>query len=183
MTKGGLLGPNTDLLPLPAQFDDPFLNTVMQHWQDIRQGQNIPQRSALDPTAFRRCLPHVWIYGYLPEEDDFVCRLAGAEVNYAWGYSIMGKRISELYGPENSIKLKSRWKFVLEKPAIMHSKFTTLRETTSFKRAERLTLPVADQSGEPAFIFGVTHYRFDKIRDRDKQIAPPEEKPIYYSID
>lgn len=172
-----------EFLPLPTDFEDPLISDVLQHWKSIREDRPLPSRRSIDPTAIPQCLPHVWLYRYAAEEDDFICRLSGAEVNSAWGFSIMGMRTANLFTPENLTKLKRRWKIVLETPAVMHSKLTTLRETQSFKRAERLTLPLADDDGNPAFIFGVTHYIFDKYYDKEKAVAPPEEQPIFYTLD
>lgn len=183
MSNINLLGPTPELLPLPTAFDDPLIEQLLRHWQEIRKPGEIPRRGDLDPTAMPLCLPHVWLYGYLADEDDFICRLAGAEVNAAWGFSIMGKKTSTLFKPDNHQTLKHRWKYILQTPAIMHSKLTTLIETNAFKRAERLTLPLADAQGKPSFILGITHYRFDRVQDEHKDVAPPEEKPIYYAID
>lgn len=182
MTNIAPLGHDTELHQLPLVTDDPLIQIFLDHWLSIRENGHIPKRSAVDPTKIPLCLPKVWIYGHLPDEDDFICRLAGSDINSAWGRSINGRRTSTLFSDANHAVLKHRWKFIMETPAIMQSRFTTLRDT-SFKRAERLTLPLANDNGCPAFIFGITNYVFDRPQENDKDVAPPDSTPTYYALD
>lgn len=156
---------------LPA-FLDQRVAEVFRHWLSCRQGRLVPRRGDLSPAAIPACLPHVWIYRWRPERNDFQNVLAGEEINQAWMFSIQGKFLDELFGA-NAPVLQRRWLDLLNRPAIAYGRLTGDMGHATYKRAERLSLPLADDAGESYGIFGITIYSFDRQREGDITIPPP----------
>lgn len=150
--------------------NDPRFIRVLRHWAECRQGVMTP-RSAIDPGAIRDCLPNVWIYQYLPEDDDFICRLSGEAVNQAWGRSLIGKRVSAIM-PEAIIdRVHLLYRSTLLMPAVQFSRRRILPNDGVAQSADRLILPLSRDDGSPYGIFGLTLYylgnqsTFDDPRD------------------
>jgi hypothetical protein len=72
--------------------------------------------------------------------------------------------------------LKERWLFILNRPAVC---FASQLEPQLGKRAERLTLPVADNRDTPVQILGVSAYSYDSLNEQYDPIAPAPE-PRYF---
>jgi hypothetical protein len=156
---------------LPA-FVDERVEAVFGHWLSCRRGRLVPRRSDLSPGAIAACLPHVWIYRWRPERDSFQNVLAGEEINQAWTFSIQGKFLDELFGP-NAPVLQRRWLELLSRPAVAYGRLAGDMGHAHYKRAERLSLPLVDDAGGPYGIFGISIYSFDLQRAGDTAIPPP----------
>ncbi len=161
----------------------PLILDFCRHWLDIRHGQPVPLKRDIDPMAIPSCLPHVWLYEYDPLQDVFICRLAGEEINLAWGHSIKGMSLHQIVGPEYAPAIHPRWRDLLKVPAIMHG-----RRNEEFTRhwhmnAERLVLPLADnENGHATHLIGISIYQAANehgtapvLRDRDIVTLPCRE--------
>lgn len=150
----------------PDLNDARFLR-VLRHWAERRQsidgrpGVTTP-RSAIDPGAIRDCLPNVWIYQYLPEEDDFICRLSGEAVNQAWGQSLIGKRVSAIMPPAIIDRVQLLYRTTLLMPAVQFSRRRILPNDGVAQSADRLIVPLSRDDGSPYGIFGLTLYYLGK---------------------
>jgi hypothetical protein len=136
---------------------DARFRTVLRHWAERRAGLMTP-RTAIDPAAIRDCLPHVWLYKYLPEDNDFICTLAGEAVNEAWGRSLIGKRASVFMPPAMQARVPKLYRRMLETPAIQVSRRRITPADGMAQSAERLILPLAHDDGSPYGVFGLTLY-------------------------
>lgn len=100
---------------------DPRFSQLLRHWAEGRRGL-LPPRSAIDPIAIRSCLPNIWLYQYLPEEDDFRCSLAGEAVNQAWGASVIGKKPRDFMPPSVLPTVLDSYRETLRRPALQVSR-------------------------------------------------------------
>lgn len=165
-------------------FRDPRFLHLLRHWAENRQsadgqpGLTMP-RAALDPLAIRACLAHIWLAQYLPQEDDFVFRLAGEQVNDAWGANITGKRPGEFMPPASAATARQIYRRVLLTPAI-HLGYRRIEPAErQGKGAERLVVPLSDAGGGPWGLVGMSLYHFDPVTQAN---LPPYVGPdvTYY---
>lgn len=145
------------LLVLWDRLHDHHLRRVLEHWIAARGGAVIPARARIDPARFAGCLSRVWIFRLQPD-GDFLCTLAGETINSAWGRTIMNRSAREILGDAHEPIVNSRWRAVLGRPAIMHAVSPRVRGRPA---VEHLVLPVADGSGEPIQVLGVTVFAAD----------------------
>jgi hypothetical protein len=137
---------------------DPRFRSFLRHWAQNRAGLVMP-RAAIDPVAIRGCLANVWLYQYLPEEEDFLCTLAGEAVNLAWGQSLMGRRISQFMSPVMLGQVPALYRRMMAMPAIQVSRRQISPASGVEQGAERLIVPLADPEGRPWGVFGLTLYQ------------------------
>ncbi|MEK9970563.1 MAG: PAS domain-containing protein [Ferrovibrio sp.] len=161
-------------------FRDPRFLVVLRHWAAERQGTGVMMpRSALDPLAIKSCLPHIWLAQYVADIEDFMFRLAGEQVNEAWGINITGKRPRDFMAPASAAAAGSIYRRILFTPAI-HVGYRRIEPTErQEKGAERLVVPLCDPEGRPWGIFGMSLYVFDPVTQAD---MPPYVGPdvTYY---
>jgi len=143
---------------------DPRFKTFLRHWAQNRPlingkpGLAMP-RSAIDPVAIRGCLANVWLYQYLPTEQDFLCTLAGEAVNLAWGQSLMGRRISQFMSPAMLAHVPALYRRMMALPALQVSRRRITPAGGVEQSAERLIVPLVDSNGGPWGVFGLTLYQ------------------------
>lgn len=143
---------------------DPRFRTFLRHWAqnrpliDGKLGLVMP-RGAVDPVAIRGCLANVWLFQYLPDEEDFLCTLAGEAVNLAWGQSLMGRRVSQFMSPAMLTHVPDLYRRMMTMPAIQVSRRQITPASGVEQSAERLIVPLADNAGRPWGVFGLTLYQ------------------------
>lgn len=151
---------------------DPRLLVLLRHWAMQRKGAPMPRRSDIDPQAIRECLPQVWIYRYKPDLDEFVCSLSGEAVNEAWGHSLIGKTLADIMPAADAAVVRERYRQVIAAPGIQLSERQIAPAERSTKQAVRLILPLADDSGSPYGVIGMTLYRHDPRTEGDRPLFP-----------
>lgn len=161
---------------LESAIKQPVLRTLLDHWVRLRGARQMPTRDQIDPTLMAACLPYIWICRR-GDDGEFVCVLAGEEVQQAWGHSIMSRPLAEVFGDEYWSDVRGRLLKVLETPAIQHAVFQIEHR---FKSVERLSLPVADGSGRPVQILGGSVYQFDRLARPDPGLSHATRSPVYY---
>lgn len=157
---------------------DPRIVQLLDGWCAARNGRPVARRADFDPLTISRMLEYVWIYRLAPERDDYVCDLAGEEVNAVWGSSIKGRTLTEIVGETHRTTLAQRWDIARSKPAILYSATEGLPDPHFVHRVERLVLPMTGRTGEVDTVLGVSLY--DLRRDRlssgaDTEAAMPAE--------
>jgi hypothetical protein len=165
-------------------FRDPRFVLLLRHWASNRQavdGKSGPMmpRAALDPVEIRACLAHIWLAQYLPDEDNFVFRLAGEQVNEAWGINITGKRPHDFMPPASAATARGIYRRILFTPAV-HVNFRRIEPSErQEKGAERLVVPLSDAGGGPWGIVGMSLYHFNPVTQAN---LPPYVGPdvTYY---
>jgi len=137
---------------------DPRIFAFLQAWRDARRGSLVPLRRDFDPLAIPRLLPKAWFYQFDPECGDFVCRLAGEEVNAAWGRSIRGETLLQIVGPVDHPTVFRRWKQIVGVPLIHYGAATERLSALEWRTAERLLLPLASEPDTIDHVLGLSLY-------------------------
>lgn len=157
----------------------PRLSTLLEHWAARRQGLRMP-RSAIEPAAIKSCLPNIWLYRFLPEDNDFVCTVSGEQVNEAWGTSLMGKRLGAIM-PESMLPFTLLiYRRILEMPAIQTSRRRIAPPNGVEQSSERLIVPLSDDEGRPYGILGVTSYALGGLAQLMNRSEEVEDAAVLY---
>ncbi|WP_341704453.1 PAS domain-containing protein [Ferrovibrio sp.] len=157
---------------------DPRLLVFLRHWAERRQGLTMPRR-AIDPLALRSCLPHVWLHRYREDSSDFVCVLAGEQVNAAWGGNIAGRPLAEIIQPDQAALTQARYRQVMQLPGVQVVRRLIQPADAAAKATERVIVPVDDGSGRPWGVFGMTLYHFDPVAGADLPVNPHGDAVLY----
>ncbi len=144
---------------------DPRIFQMFDGWAAARNGGAVAHRSEFDPMRVAPLLGFLWIYRRHPERGDYVCELAGEEVNAVWGGSVKGRTLTEIVGTEHQPILADRWAAVLGEPAILYSSMERFPAPHLIYRVERLILPLMSRGGEIDSILGISLY--DQRRERE----------------
>lgn len=148
--------------------------TFFAAWQALRGGRLVPYRRDFDPMAVASLLSSIWLYRYDSELEDFVCRLAGEDVNQAWGGSIRGLTLRQIVGQEDHRVVLSRWRNIIAKPAIHYGAAMERLTNQELRRAERLIVPLSDDNGDVNFVIGISLYRLGPV-DPERRPLQPED--------
>ena len=161
----------------PTDISEPAEH-FLQSWLKMRHGRLMPRKSDIDPAYIPKLLSMIWMYEYLPEEDDFICHLHGETIREAWGFSLRGQKISEFFPADVIDKVKKRWHRVIETPAVMHTVMQSPDEIV--RTAERMMVPVTDDEGAVRYLLGLSLYA-DLGRDR-VMVGPRGDQVRYFTI-
>ncbi|WP_416897562.1 MAG: PAS domain-containing protein [Minwuia sp.] len=143
---------------------------VFVFWRTARNGRLVPTQRDINPADIRRLLADVWIYRYEPARNDFVCRLAGENINAAWGGSIRGLTLREVVGIDRHPEAIRRWRAIIEVPQIQYGVVDEVRDGVETRTGERLVLPLSDDDGHPDRVFGYSRYDYGQT---DRERVPP----------
>lgn len=137
---------------------DPRIFDFFEAWRRARRGRLVPRRRDFDPIAVPGLLRHVWLYQYDPDRADFVCKLAGENVNEAWGRSIRGLSLRQVIGEADHATVLRRWLRILSVPLIHYGAARERLSALELQQAERLLLPLGPDDGEPDHVLGLSLY-------------------------
>lgn len=159
-----------DLSELPDP--DARILRLLEVWKAARGGKLAPYKRDFDPSSVPRLLSAIWLYRLDPATDDFVCRLAGEDVNRSWGYSIAGNTARHILGDRDYKVVTDIWRKVIGTPLIHYGRGERLYENRMYT-AERLVLPlIGDKSkvGSSDHVLGLSLYQFDNVDDVPPQV-------------
>ena len=153
---------------------DPRIFEFFNAWQVARQGSMVPLRRDFDPLNVPTLLAHMWIYRFEPSRGDFVCTLAGEEVNAAWGGSIKGRTLRQIVGTTDHATVLQRWKFILQVPLVHYGSARERLSALETRTAERLIVPLASDRDTVDHILGLSLYEI-ALANRDRPALVPED--------
>lgn len=170
----------TQIAPLGASVEarlagaDTRIFVFLQAWRMARGDLVMPLRNAFDPMTVRGLLPYLWIYRFDPDRDDYVVRLAGEEINNAWGRSIKGLTMREVVGDQDYPIMRERWDTILGTPLIHYGASSERLSALDTRRAERMLTPLADNDGTPNHILGISLYRISPTDTSHPSLEPED---------
>lgn len=143
---------------------DPLLRQILDYFLGhYREGGRVIRKAEIDPLAFHRALPKVWIYERLAK-DEFICRLAGDDVRSMYDRPIVGCSLAKLIRVQNAPDVMAHHEAILSMPGIGYMTGRVyLQSLERFGIGERLLLPALGEDGVPRFIWGATSYHFDTV--------------------
>lgn len=141
-------------------------NTAFQrfynHWLSIRQGRTVPLHNHVDPVAIGPALKYVWLYEYIPDQQNYRCRLAGEHIQETFKRKMSGLMVDQIYRPDVAEVVKGFWEQIRRTPAVVFGDSVSPgNDQNRLLRSKRLMLPLADGTGAVTRIFGITCYDFD----------------------
>lgn len=118
----------------------------------------MPKKAALDPVELgrSRVMPHAWLLERTG--GDLIVRLAGEEIIAAMGRPVRGRRVADVYNPRSAELILGQWYRVLDACEVCHNKGVIVASMGNRYEGERIAVPVADEAGEPRYVFGATLY-------------------------
>jgi len=149
-------------------FADPRIAAFLNAWRDARHGALVPYKHDFDPLSVPSLLRYVWLYRYDSEIGDFICLLAGENVNTAWGRSIKNARLRDVVGAADHPTVLKRWKEIVGRPAAIHGAKDERLTAHETWRAERMILPLRSDTDEADHVIGLSLYRL-ALPDEQRQ--------------
>ena len=154
---------------------DPRLHRFLDVWRAARAGATVPLRKAFDPTAVPSLLSSIYIYRYHADRGDYVCELAGEEVNDTYGRIVRGETLLQIVGAEDHPVIIERWARILGLPCIHYGTVNEILSNTRMRQAERLLLPFAFAEGQvPDTIIGAGLYSSRRQWPEDPPLMPSD---------
>lgn len=153
---------------------DPRIFAFFRAWRAARREAMVPRRVDFDPLAVPSLLLHVWLYRLDPGLDDFVCRLAGEEVNAAWGRSIRGRTLREVVGDADHPTVLRRWRQIVGVPLVHYGAAAERLSALETRSAERLLLPLSSDADVVDHVLGISLYRIS-ADSRGRSPLVPED--------
>ncbi len=138
---------------------DPRLHQFLDVWRAARGNAVLPLRKAFDPTSVPTLLSNIYIYRFHADVGDYICELAGEQVNDAYGRVVKGETLLQIVGPSDHPVIMQRWANILGIPCIHYGTANETLSNTRMRQAERLLLPFVSVAGGVAdTIIGVGLY-------------------------
>lgn len=153
---------------------DPRIFAFFHAWRAARHRSLVPLRADFDPAAIPSLLGHVWIYRLDPDRGDFVCKLAGEQVNGAWGRSIKGMTLREIVGPADHPVMMNRWMQLLTVPLLHYGSASERLSELEIQSAERLLLPLASDADTIDHVLGISLYTISAANRSRSPLVPAD---------
>lgn len=153
---------------------DPRIFDFLSAWKAARRRTLVPLRRDFDPSHIPGLLRHVWLYRFDPEAGDFVCKLAGEEVNLAWGRSIKGMTLRAIVGPVDHPVMLTRWHRLLTVPLVHYGSASERLSELETQTAERLLVPLASDPDTIDHVLGISLYTIGAA-DRARSALVPAD--------
>jgi hypothetical protein len=148
-------------MSFPAFFDaiqsEP-LRVLARQWAAARGSRRMPAFRDIDPIEIGRQLRYVWSWKYDRESDGFTGRLAGEEIDRAFGKSLRGMKMPEFYTPDVYAVVFPRHRRVVTEPAFFHGTGMVFARMGYTMGGERIGLPLSEDGETGDGIIGGTFY-------------------------
>ena len=163
----------------------PDLRAVAEHWRIARGSRAMPGWADIDATAIGRSLRYVWSWKYDRTSDSFTGRLAGEEIDRAFGKSLRGIAMTDFFSPAAYRKVFPRHRRVVTEPAFMHGSGLVFLHVDRAVIGERIILPLADDGVHGDGIIGATIYDAAVPVGKDGHVDPEfaDEHEAYFALD
>jgi len=144
------------------RIEDSDLRAVALHWNEARQSKLMPAWNDIDPAKIRRQLGIVWAYRYDHASASFIARLAGEEIERAFGKTFRGKPMRELFPASEFEDMFRRHLRIVADPCFLHGAGFVFDNLGQSGTGERIAMPLADDGVRADGIFGATKYVLGK---------------------
>lgn len=143
---------------------DPRLSALLSYWQDLKKGDLLPPRSAVDPSTLPAdLLPHFFLYDVIRQPRlDYRMRLAGSMLCATVGYEMRGKTFDEIHPADQAAAIRSEFDEVVRtgKPHYAERSAQWLPDRKLPYR--RLLLPFADDGVTVDCLGGASLFELDQ---------------------
>jgi len=151
-----------------SRIRSPRLRAVAEHWNVARGSRRMPGWSDIDPGALARQLPIIWSWIYDRSANRFTGRLAGEDINAAFGKSLRGADMAEFFREYGYEAIFKRHRRVATEPCFVRGDGQVFRHANRVGFGERIILPLAADGETGDGIIGATDYSFGPSALSDK---------------
>lgn len=162
--------PHGEARPSPMSFAafldalvEPALMAVARHWDAVRGERVMPLWRDIDPSALAQHLPIIWAWRWDAGAEVFIGRLAGGQIERAYGCGIRGRRMDEVFGVELAPRVTAACLAVMRTPAASRSRGRVFVELGRTGAGERIGLPLGPDATSGGGVIGATVYPFGAI--------------------
>ncbi len=155
---------------LTKDIDNEGAQCLLNHWSDLyEKHERIPRRRELDPLAFFKHSPHIWIVDLL-ENNEFKFRLVGDHIAEYFGFNPVNKAMENVFQePQLSHVLEFYETIISTKSMVLHHGQRHIPHQSYPIEYERLAMPLANDDGELVHIVGATFfYGFEGQENRSE---------------
>lgn len=127
---------------------DPRIRKVHDYWMDKHHGARLPSRGDIDPVDLPDCLDVLLLLEVNDKRQDFTVRLAGTQVEQAFGRGLTGAEFATLFpNPEEADCLRRfRMAAITGQPDFRSADLGAVGRP--FVRFDRATLPLSNDGSE-----------------------------------
>ena len=141
-----------------ASIESPRLRAIAEYWHRVRGTKLMPAWGDLDAIELRENLPIIWAWKYDRTADRFIGRLAGEEINNAFGKSLRGVDAAEFFKDFDYPKIFARHRRVVTEPCLVHGSGQVFIHAHRIGIGERIIMPLAEDGVHGDGLFGATLY-------------------------
>ena len=158
------------------------LRALARQWESARGQRRMPAFRDIDPVEIGRHLRYVWSWRYDRVTDGFTGRLAGEEIDRAFGKSLRGMVMTEFYTPDVYAVVFPRHRRVVTEPSFFHGTGMVFARMGYTMGGERIGLPLAEDGETGDGIIGGTFYSALPRPNEDRPLGPdftPEQVAFF----
>lgn len=137
--------------------DDPILTSGFDYWLNLPREAGLPDRRDVDPSQMPRTIfPNVALLNLICDGADAEIRLAGQEFDDNFGFSMKGKRTSELTEADYRDYMLRHFRMLIDCREAIYSESAFRWDRGGRLRTRRLLMPLSHgQPGIVAMIFKI----------------------------
>jgi hypothetical protein len=161
------------------------LRALARQWAAARGDRCMPAFRDIDPVGIGRHLRYVWAWKYDRATENFTGRLAGEEIDRAFGKSLRGMRMTEFYAPDVYAVVFPRHRRVVTEPCFFHGTGMVFARTGYTMAGERISLPLSEDGSTGDGIIGGTFYTALPQQNDDRPLGPDftPERADFFPLD
>ncbi len=146
-----------------ATIEDPRLARLLSYWQDLKNGDLLPPRRALDPSAIPADLvPHFFLYEVTRQPLDYRMRLAGSMLCATVGFEMRGKTFDEIHPPDQAAAIRLEFDEVVRTGRPHYAERSAQWLPDKKLPYRRLLLPFADDGVTVDSLGGASLFELDQ---------------------
>jgi hypothetical protein len=171
--------------PFLAAIRSEELRAVAAHWAAARGSKPMPAWRDIDPLQLGRNIRYVWSWKYDRAADGFTGRLAGEEIDLAFGKSMRGAAMRDFYSPQVYDLVFPRHRRVVTERGFMYGQGMLFAHMGRTVVGERIVMPLAEDGVTSDGIFGATLYRPMPLTADDRPLGPDyqPEQVTFFRLD
>jgi hypothetical protein len=161
------------------------LRALARQWLAARGARRMPAFRDIDPIGIGRHLRYVWSWKYDRAADTFTGRLAGEEIDRAFGKSLKGMPMTAFYTPDVFEVVFPRHRRVVTEPGFFHGTGMVFARMGYTMEGERIGLPLAEDGDLGDGIIGGTFYKALPPPEAQRPLGPDftPEQVAFYPLD
>lgn len=132
---------------------------LLQYWQQIRNGRQMPRREDIDPTLIWPLLKNVFLNEWHTRPDRLYYRIAGTELVAALGFEIRGKWLTDLYSDQADVdRTLALYRTVIETRAPIFGRTEGTQLRLGASSFEWVICPLSDDGEQVTHFVGLEDY-------------------------